>query len=188
VAVLDRAFAARATAFPGIAAVLLERVDARARRAGTLHAICRLTRVEDRLLALLRHLSERWGKVTREGVVLPLALSHRTLAELIGVRRPSVSTAAAGLAKRGALTRRQDGSWLLRDALAERAAADAPDSVPQRRHLLVSVRDPEPAPRIEQLRSDVEVRMADLSATLRETAALQERMQVLRARRQAIAS
>jgi CRP/FNR family transcriptional regulator, cyclic AMP receptor protein len=152
-AVLDDAFAARAAGFPGVASVLVERVDARARRAATLHAICHLTRVEDRLLALLRHLSERWGKVTREGVVLPLALSHRSLAELIAVRRPSLSTAAGGLARRGVLTRRPDGSWLLRGALAERQAAGAPESVSQRRHLLVTMREPAPAPRVDRLRA-----------------------------------
>jgi CRP/FNR family transcriptional regulator, cyclic AMP receptor protein len=47
-------------------------------------------------------------------VVVPLALTHRILGQLVGARRPTVSTALSELAERGELVRRPDGSWLLR--------------------------------------------------------------------------
>src|SRR3954470_7489230 len=95
VAILDAAFLAHAAAFPGVTAMLMERIEARARRLAAAKAISQITRVDHRLLAMFRHLCERWGKVTTEGVALPLCLSHRMLGELIGARRPTVSTAAA---------------------------------------------------------------------------------------------
>ena len=47
-------------------------------------------------------------------MIVPLALTHRILGQLVGARRPTVSTALAELAERGELIRRPDGSWLLR--------------------------------------------------------------------------
>ena len=58
--------------------------------------------------------------------MIPLALTHRILGQLVGARRPTVSTALAELAERGELSRRADGAWLLRgdppdaEALARR--------------------------------------------------------------------
>jgi hypothetical protein len=45
---------------------------------------------------------------------VPLALTHRILGQLVGARRPTVSTALSELAERQELVRRGDGSWLLR--------------------------------------------------------------------------
>jgi hypothetical protein len=47
--------------------------------------------------------------------VVPLTLSHRLLGELVGARRPTVSTALATLSRHGKLIRRSDDSWLLAD-------------------------------------------------------------------------
>jgi hypothetical protein len=41
-------------------------------------------------------------------------LTHRILGQLVGARRPTVSTALSELAERKELVRRPDGSWLLR--------------------------------------------------------------------------
>ena len=46
--------------------------------------------------------------------MIPLALTHRILGQLVGARRPTVSTALSELAERNELVRRPDGSWLLR--------------------------------------------------------------------------
>ena len=46
--------------------------------------------------------------------MIPLALTHRILGQLVGARRPTVSTALSELAERDELVRRSDGSWLLR--------------------------------------------------------------------------
>ncbi len=114
VAVLDRSFAVRSARWPEITAALFQRQSERALRLATQQAVSQLTRVDRRLLALFWHLAERWGRVGADGVVVPLALTHRILGQLIGARRPTVSTALGELAERGELTRRSDGSWLLR--------------------------------------------------------------------------
>lgn len=114
VAVLDRAFAMRSARWPEITAALFGRQSERILRLSTQQAVSQLTRVDRRLLALFWHLAERWGRVGADGVVVPLALTHRILGQLIGARRPTVSTALGELAERGELVRRSDGSWLLR--------------------------------------------------------------------------
>jgi hypothetical protein len=51
--------------------------------------------------------------MTPDGVQVPLRLSHRLIGQLVGARRPTVSSALAELAGRGDLVRRPDGTWLL---------------------------------------------------------------------------
>ena len=113
VAALDRHFAVELARYPEITSVLLERFGERSIRLATTQAISQLTRVDRRLRALFWHLAERWGRVTGQGVIVPLALTHRVLGQLVGARRPTVSTALAELAERGELIRRPDGAWLL---------------------------------------------------------------------------
>src|SRR5215210_5825858 len=84
VAALDRHFAVELARYPEITSVLLDRFG------------------------------ERWIRLSGQGVIVPLALTHRILGQLVGARRPTVSTALAELADRGELVRRPDGSWLLR--------------------------------------------------------------------------
>jgi hypothetical protein len=114
VAVLDRRFAAEMTRYPEITAALFDRLSERSLRLATTQAISQLTRVDRRLKALFWHLAERWGRVSGDGVIVPLALTHRILGQLVGARRPTVSTALSELAEREELIRRSDGSWLLR--------------------------------------------------------------------------
>jgi CRP/FNR family transcriptional regulator, cyclic AMP receptor protein len=136
VAVLDRRFAAEMTRYPEITATLFDRLSERSLRLATTQAISQLTRVDRRLKALFWHLAERWGRVSGDGVIVPLALTHRILGQLVGARRPTVSTALSELADRGELVRRPDGSWLLRgdppdaESLA-RKPGTAPASRPQ---------------------------------------------------------
>ena len=114
VAIVDHAFAVRAAQWPEVFAALLDRAARRAERLVVLQAIAHLTRVDDRLLALLWCLAERWGRVLPDGVLVSLRLSHRTLAGMIGARRPSVTTALGQLMARGDIERREDGEWMLR--------------------------------------------------------------------------
>jgi hypothetical protein len=131
VAVLDRRFAAEVARYPEITSALFDRLGERSVRLATTQAISQLTRVDRRLRALFWHLAERWGRVSGEGVIVPLALTHRILGQLVGARRPTVSTALSELAERGDLIRRADGSWLLRgeppdsEALARRPSAQS---------------------------------------------------------------
>lgn len=114
-AVLDRRFAAAAGRWPELAAALLERASRRSVRLAAHQAVCHLTRVDGRLLLLFWQLAERWGRVTSDGVVLPLRLPHRTLGRLVGAQRPSVTKALKELSMRELVVRRPDGSWLLRE-------------------------------------------------------------------------
>lgn len=114
IAVLDREFALRIAQWPEIIALLGDRILLRARWLAVHLAICHVVRVDARLRLVLWHFADRWGRVTPEGVVLPLRLTHRLLAMIVGARRPSVTTAATRLAEQDLVHRREDGSWLLK--------------------------------------------------------------------------
>jgi CRP-like cAMP-binding protein len=75
-------------------------------------AIIHQARVNVRLLMLLWHLADRWGRVRSEGVVLPLHLTHSVLADLVAARRPTVTSALTELARLG-LVIPLDRGWLL---------------------------------------------------------------------------
>jgi CRP-like cAMP-binding protein len=112
---LGARFEQAACRWPELSRALLRRAHTRAHRAAVMQNIAQVTRIDDRVLTLLWHLSERFGRVGSEGVVLPLRLTHRVIARLIGARRPSVTTAITGLENRSSVQRRADGSWLLRE-------------------------------------------------------------------------
>ena len=76
-------------------------------------ALLQLSPVETRLLILFWHLAERWGRVTPDGIVIGVQLSHEMLGHLVGCRRASVTTALARVVESGRLDRREDGSWVL---------------------------------------------------------------------------
>lgn len=113
VAVLDVHFIAAARRWPGLLLALHERVRLQHRRHAITGAIAKLPRVEDRVHALLWHLAERWGRMTAEGVLLPLALTHESLGRLVGAARPTVSLGLIELEERGAVSRRSGGGFLL---------------------------------------------------------------------------
>ncbi|HWT25554.1 MAG TPA: Crp/Fnr family transcriptional regulator [Solirubrobacteraceae bacterium] len=112
-AILDRHFAVQLARYPEVNAMLIDRLTERAQRLAMTQAISQLNGVERRLLALFWHLSERWGRVIPDGISVPVPLPHRVIAQLVGARRPTVSTALGHLAERGELVRRPDGGWLL---------------------------------------------------------------------------
>jgi CRP/FNR family cyclic AMP-dependent transcriptional regulator len=111
-AVLDHRLAPVLMRYPEVNAMLIDRLAQRAHRLAVSQAISRLTGVDRRLLALFWHLAERWGKVGPGGVTVTIPVPHRLIAELVGARRPTVSTALGALAERELLTR--DGqTWRL---------------------------------------------------------------------------
>jgi hypothetical protein len=118
VALLDGRVALASARWPVLAGSLSRRHVRRARGLAFQLAIAQLPRVDDRLLVLLWALAERWGRVSPQGVRLPLALPHRTLATLVGARRPSVTTALSGLTRDGLVERTEEG-WLLHGDPAE---------------------------------------------------------------------
>jgi hypothetical protein len=113
IAWLDAPFGIALRRWPELGAALLERSQRRFTRLALSQAVSQLTRVDERVLIQLWHLSERWGRVRPDGVLLPVRLTHRVLGRLIGARRPSVTTAVGSLERRGLLTRLPDGGWLL---------------------------------------------------------------------------
>src|SRR3954469_9671453 len=148
VALLDRRFGAHLAAFPEVNAAIVDRVNERALRLAVTQAISQLNRVDRRLLALFWHLAERWGRMTREGVALPMTLSHRMLGQLVGARRPTVSTALSELAKADEVHRRDDGTWLLTGKPVGAPDPEIERVIPMRRRLLPAQAriEGEPAP------------------------------------------
>jgi len=111
-AVLDRRWSARMCAFPEVGIELTARAMLRSRRLAVTLVIAAHPRLDERLDLLLWELADRYGTVRRDGVHLPLPLTHDVLAELAAARRPSVSTALGRLSRAGRLERRS-GAWVL---------------------------------------------------------------------------
>jgi CRP/FNR family transcriptional regulator, cyclic AMP receptor protein len=112
VAILDTRVAIASGRWPSIATALHARHIRRVRGLAFQRAIAQLPRIDDRMLVLMWALAERWGRVSSEGVRVPVGLPHRTLATLVGARRPSVTTALTALAREGLVERTAEG-WLL---------------------------------------------------------------------------
>jgi CRP/FNR family transcriptional regulator, cyclic AMP receptor protein len=118
-ALLDRRFAMVAARWPELVEALMSRAIQRSRALAFHMALSHFTRVDARLLALFWYLADRWGRVTPDGVTIPLRLTHHTLARLVGAQRPSVTTGLGQLADEGKLTRRGESGWLLHGAPPE---------------------------------------------------------------------
>jgi CRP/FNR family cyclic AMP-dependent transcriptional regulator len=108
VADLDVAFARRAAAFPAIAIQLADRALQRSRHLAVAMAIQHHPRVDVRLHLLFWHYADRWGRVDSTGISVRLPLTHSAIAELVGARRPTVSTALGALAREGRILRSGD--------------------------------------------------------------------------------
>ena len=113
VAVLDRRFAATIARYPEVAGTILDRMMARSRWLAFHLAVCHLRLIEERLLVMLWHFADRWGRVTPDGVVVPLRITHKMLAGVVGAQRPSVTTALSALRREGLVERLPDGTWRL---------------------------------------------------------------------------
>jgi hypothetical protein len=122
-ALLDGGFARRACRWPTVTAELMHRTLQRSRSLSILLALTQARRADVRLRTLFAHLADRWGRVTPAGIVVPLQLTHSVIAQLTGLRRPSVSISLGELERTGEIVRLSKGSWLIsREALAGRAA------------------------------------------------------------------
>jgi CRP/FNR family cyclic AMP-dependent transcriptional regulator len=133
-ALLDRRFVSAAARWPSVLEEIALRLVRRSANLSLQLALGQVPRIEGRLLLLFWRLADRWGRVTPDGILIPLRLTHETLAALVAARRPSVTSALGRLGEAGLLERR-DGGWLLhRDAehhlvefLAARDTADRED-------------------------------------------------------------
>lgn len=114
VAVLDKRFAMSIAPWPAVAAALMDRIVERARWLAYQLAVCQLVRVDTRILVTFWHFADRWGRMTADGVILHMPVTHSMLAGIVGSRRPSVTTALGRLERDGSIRRLGDGRWLLR--------------------------------------------------------------------------
>jgi CRP-like cAMP-binding protein len=112
-AILNTRFVQNAAPWPQVLPAMVERLVRQSEQIGALYALALLPRVDTRLIAFFWQLAQRWGRVGSDGVIIPLDLTHRTLGELVGGRRPTISVALTELEQAGHLRRRQAGGWAL---------------------------------------------------------------------------
>jgi CRP-like cAMP-binding protein len=128
---LDRRFVARIASWPEILDAICARLVDPRRWLALQLALTAVRRIDDRLLVLLWHIADRWGRVERDGtIVCPLPVTHQLLAGMLGTQRPSVTSAFAALGADGRIAKHQDGWALLGDPPTDsdfeaRALADA---------------------------------------------------------------
>jgi hypothetical protein len=125
IAVLDARFARACGRWPTVAEAVGARHARRAQALARRLAVAQLPAITDRLLLIFCELAMRWGRVTPDGIRLPVPLTHSTLAALVGARRPSVTTALGILASQG-LVERIPGGWMLHGDI-ERLASRVED-------------------------------------------------------------
>jgi CRP/FNR family transcriptional regulator, cyclic AMP receptor protein len=113
VAELDADLLEQAAADRVLAPRLHERATQRAERLAAHAAILHMPQVRDRLLALLWQLADRWGRVTSEGILVRLPLTHDELGRMVGARRPTVTLAIGELVETGALVRAERKGYRL---------------------------------------------------------------------------
>ena len=118
-ATLDRHFALSVAPWPEVSAALMDRIVQRSRWLAFQLAVCHVVRVDTRLLLMLWHFADRWGRMTTEGARVRLPVTHSVLASVVGARRPSVTTALGRLQDAGLIERLADGAWLLHGAPPE---------------------------------------------------------------------
>lgn len=117
IAVLDERLEVIARHWPSLMTALVIRGADQTRHAVLQQAISQLPRVEDRLLALMWSLADSRGIVRADGIHVPLSLTHETLAQMIGARRPTVSLGLKALSEQGVLSADGDGWLVARDSL-----------------------------------------------------------------------
>lgn len=112
-AIIDARIMTAATRWPSVPAAIVARAVRRTQRLSVNLSISHMVRIADRLLLLFWHLATHWGRVTPNGVVIDLPLTHTQLALLVGSERPSVTTALGKLDREGLVRRLEDRCWLL---------------------------------------------------------------------------
>lgn len=101
--------------WPAVGRALLECLTQRLRLSTLSLAVHQSPRVEDRLWLALWQLADRFGRVSPSGAVVTLPrVTHRLLAEVVAVRRPSVTSALARLRDAGLIEMTGRHRWLLR--------------------------------------------------------------------------
>lgn len=110
---LGPSFIRAAARWPGVLAAIIRRIDAQRERLAVQGLTAHVPRAEHRLLLVLWHLAARMGRVTGQGTVIPLQLSHDLIGQLIAARRSTATLAISRLEEDGLLARRRDGAWVI---------------------------------------------------------------------------
>jgi hypothetical protein len=126
-AVLDDAFTVQAARWPAVLGQVAGRAMGRATSASLRLLIHQVVRIDDRVLLSLWGLAERFGRVTPEGILIPLPINHTMMARFVGAQRPTVSQAVGELSRRGEIERLEDGGWLLTGKFPVSALGEASD-------------------------------------------------------------
>lgn len=110
-AVLDHRFTQAARRWPRLSDLLHDRLARQTHRASMHLAMLHQTRVEERIMSLFVDLAERFGRMTADGMMVELNLTHQLIGRLVGAQRPTVTLALSSLASTGGLARLDDGAW-----------------------------------------------------------------------------
>ena len=110
---IETHFRQAARRWPGITDILHDRLGRQTHRASMHLAMLHLPRIEDRVIALFSDLAERFGRVTADGILIDLPLTHEEIGGLVASRRPTVTIALHKLAADGLLERLNDKRWKL---------------------------------------------------------------------------
>jgi CRP/FNR family cyclic AMP-dependent transcriptional regulator len=113
VVLLDEVFTRMACQWPQVLSQLMDRGLRRSRALAVQLAISQARRADARVLSLFWHLADRWGRVTPEGVLIELDLTHSLLSRLTCLRRPTVSVTLKELREKGQLVSLSRSTWLL---------------------------------------------------------------------------
>jgi hypothetical protein len=112
-AILGPRPAASLCRWPALVSGVVDRSMRRSRSLAVHAAIEAIVGLERRLILLLWHFAEHWGKRTNSGVEVPIDLTHEMLGQFVGARRPSVTAALSALERAGRVERRKGGGWIL---------------------------------------------------------------------------
>ncbi len=112
-AMLDRGVTAAIGAWPEVTTALVTRAVTRTQTLAVALSITCITGLKIRIQAMLWHLADRFGRVRPDGVAVPLPVTHQVMARLVGASRPSVSTAMKELEHDGAISRGDEGGYVL---------------------------------------------------------------------------
>ena len=112
-ALLDRGFTGRVARWPELLAAVTRRLMLRVYWLSFHLAVCHMRRVDDRLLLVLWHFADRWGRVTPSGIQIDIPLTHRLLALVVGARRPSVTASVRELIEAGRIEPQPGSRWRL---------------------------------------------------------------------------
>jgi CRP-like cAMP-binding protein len=125
VIVLGAAYLRAAARWPVLLTNLHRRVETVRRRHAIQALAAHLPRAEDRLLLTLWSLADSCGRVTPEGINIPLALSHQVLARLTAARRPTITLALQDLRAAGLIQWHAESGLILTSGAAQRIRAVA---------------------------------------------------------------